>query len=287
MSERTPATGSSRPAVVPVSVVVPAFNAAATLPRALASIYAQSQQPAEIIVVDDASTDNTADVIAALIAEDREPPIRSLRLVHNSGPASARNAGWQIARQDFIAFLDADDAWHPRKLEIQHGWLSCHADVALCGHRCVVAGGEGPLVEVVARATSVRRLGLAKFLISNRISTPTVMLRRDVSQRFAGGKRHSEDYLLWMQIVASRGAAAYIDLPLTTLFKARYGASGLSADLWRMRVGEIDTFIRLRQLRIIGRAMWLVVWAWAWAKFIKRFVAQVFRGLSNRSATGA
>ncbi len=254
---------------LPVTVVIPAFNAAATLPRALASVFAQTRAPAEIVVVDDASQDRTWEVLQTL--GNDQPSVRTLRLASNGGVAAARNAGWAMASQDYVAFLDADDAWHPRKLEIQLRWMIDHPQAVLCGHRCEVAGSPAAS-EALADDPSVRHYGLASFLITNRLSTPTVMLRRSLDQRFAGGKRYSEDYLLWMQIVAAHGPAGFIDLPLALLFKARYGTSGLSGDLWRSQLGEIDTFSLLRRAGIIGLGTWLGVVAWSWVKFSRRAI---------------
>jgi glycosyltransferase involved in cell wall biosynthesis len=265
---------------LPVTVIVPAYNAVATLPRALESVFAQTCPPAEIILIDDASTDATWEVVRLLCAEHSARPIRTVRLTENEGAASARNAGWELATQDFIAFLDADDAWHPRKLEIQHRWLADNLHVMLCGHCCVVKNELAPVPDLPSGRTPVRVFGVASFLIANRLSTPSVMLRRGVRQRFANGKRYSEDFLLWVQIVAANGPAAFIDLPLAFLFKARYGARGLSAELWRMRQGEIDSLARLRQQRIIGRTAWLIASALAWMKFLKRVVVHFSLSLS-------
>lgn len=260
---------------VGVSVVVPAYNAAATLPRALESILAQTHLPAEVIIVDDASTDATADIATRWCESHPQAAGRLIRLPVNRGAGSARNAGWAAAREDYIAFLDADDAWHPRKLEIQHGWLSRHPEVALCGHRCVVIGEPEPGFDLAEGAEPPVTLhGLGRFLIANRMSTPSVMLRRDVRPRFVEGKRHSEDYLLWMEIIHAHGPAAVIELPLARLFKARYGETGLSADHRGMRQGEIDTFARLRRQGVISPLTWLIVSALGWLKFLRRAVVR-------------
>jgi glycosyltransferase involved in cell wall biosynthesis len=257
---------------LPVSVIVPAYNAAATLSRALASIDAQTCLPAEIILVDDASHDATWDIIQKLSVQHRDLAIKTVRMSENSGPAAARNAGWAIASQNFVAFLDADDAWHPRKLEVQYRWLADHAHIMLCGHRCIVKDEETPIPDLPAGEIPVRFHGVASFVVANRLSTPSVMLRRAVSERFTGRKRCSEDFLLWVQIVARYGPAAFIDLPLAFLFKARYGAAGLSGDLWSMFRGELDSYARLRQAKIIDHASWLAVVIWSWGKFVLRAV---------------
>jgi len=99
-----------------VSVVIPAYNAAATLGETLRSVRAQTHQNLEIIVVDDGSTDGTLSVYEAQAATDNRLRLISQR---NRGVAIARNAGWQSARSGLIAFVDADDLWAPSKIERQ------------------------------------------------------------------------------------------------------------------------------------------------------------------------
>jgi glycosyltransferase involved in cell wall biosynthesis len=99
-----------------VSVVIPAYNAAATLGETLRSVRAQTHQNLEIIVVDDGSTDETLSVYESQAAIDNRLRLISQR---NSGVAFARNAGWQSARSGLIAFVDADDLWAPSKIERQ------------------------------------------------------------------------------------------------------------------------------------------------------------------------
>lgn len=95
----------------PISVVIPAYNASAYLRTTLESVFAQSMQPHEVIVVNDGSTDDTV-----AIAESFGATVISLE---NHGPSAARNAGTQAAGSEFIAYLDADDIWAPEKLALQ------------------------------------------------------------------------------------------------------------------------------------------------------------------------
>jgi len=96
----------------PISCIVPVYNGEKYLAETLDSILAQTHQPMEVIVADDGSTDQTADVVK------RYNQIRYLKQ-SNAGPAAARNLGLSAATGDFVAFLDADDLWHPQKLERQ------------------------------------------------------------------------------------------------------------------------------------------------------------------------
>ena len=96
-----------------VSVIVPTYNCARLLPRALASVFAQTVAPAEVIVIDDGSTDGTDFALARSGYRDRVVYLRK----PNGGVASARNVGLRAARSEWIAFLDADDEWLPERLE--------------------------------------------------------------------------------------------------------------------------------------------------------------------------
>ena len=99
-----------------VSVVIPAYNAEATIDDTLRSVRSQTHRHLEIIVVDDGSVDRTASIVNAHAAVDRRV---SLISQENAGVAAARNAGWQLARSALIAFIDADDLWAPNKIERQ------------------------------------------------------------------------------------------------------------------------------------------------------------------------
>ena len=107
MSNPSPASTRS------VSVIIPAYNAAAHIARAIESALTQSMTPLEVIVVDDGSTDETAELVAR-----RYPQVTLLRQ-DNRGCGPARNTGCAAARADWLAFLDADDTWLPTKLEKQ------------------------------------------------------------------------------------------------------------------------------------------------------------------------
>lgn len=109
-----------------ISCVVPVFNGESYLAEALESILKQSYRPLEIIVADDGSTDGTRAVVARYGTQVRylwQP---------NSGPAAARNLGLSAARGEFVAFLDADDLWHPEKLERQMARFAARPELDLC-----------------------------------------------------------------------------------------------------------------------------------------------------------
>ncbi|MFI5349687.1 MAG: glycosyltransferase family 2 protein [Elusimicrobiota bacterium] len=97
-----------------VSVIIPVHNRIRLVRRAIASVFAQTFSDFEVVVVDDCSTDGTADALAAWRSD-----LRLIRLARNQGPAAARNAGLAAARGELAAFLDSDDVWRPAKLARQ------------------------------------------------------------------------------------------------------------------------------------------------------------------------
>ena len=107
-----------------VSIITPVYNAARWLPETLATVRAQTLTDWEQIFVDDGSTDGSPAIVEAAAAED--PRFRSLRTLRNAGPSAARNQALDAARGRFIAFLDADDLWHPEKLARSVEWMTTH-----------------------------------------------------------------------------------------------------------------------------------------------------------------
>lgn len=174
-----------------VSVIIPAYNAADHITRAVNSVLAQTVQPLEILVVDDGSKDRTADVVAAMPA-----PVRLIRKP-NGGPATARNLGAREAKGSWLALLDADDWWLPEKLRTQLllgadptvGLLHCLPD-----HR----GDHVP-----------DELTFDLMWEQNWIINSSVLIRSETFNtlgRFNEAKDliSVEDYNLWIRVAASR-----------------------------------------------------------------------------------
>jgi glycosyltransferase involved in cell wall biosynthesis len=262
--------------VAPVSVVIPCYRCAGTIERAVSSVAAQTQRPAEVILVDDGSGDGTLERLRALAGSHPPGWIKVVPLAENRGAADARNAGWEAATEPYIAFLDADDAWHPRKIELQYGYMKAHPEVALCGHthETVSAPGTpyGDCGEIGPRTLS--RLSL---LLSNRLITPSVMLKRDLPQRFRASRRHVDDHLLWLQIQESGSPVVLLSAPLARVYKAMYGAAGLSAQLWAMEQAELQNYWILRSEHAIGRTTALALSVYSLAKYARRVLVVALR----------
>jgi glycosyltransferase involved in cell wall biosynthesis len=178
-----------------VSVVIPAYNAARHIVRTVESALAQTVPPLEILIVDDGSQDDTAEVAGRLPA-----PVRVIRKP-NGGPGSARNVGAAEARGDWLAFLDADDWWFPGKLEAQ---LRVGADPKVALVHCLPDHRDEPVPDTLDFGTLWR---------GNAIINSSVMLRRVVFAELGGFDEDRalisvEDYNLWLRVAAAGGVIA-------------------------------------------------------------------------------
>ena len=238
----------------PVSVVVPCYRCAATVRRAVASVAAQTLRPTELILVDDASGDATLQTLRDVL-RDYGDWVKVVALESNVGAATARNAGWNVATQTYVAFLDADDAWHPRKIEIQCGYLLEHPEVVLCGHRCrQLSARTVGLLSWELAPFGVQRVTWTTLLLRHQFVTPSVMLKRTIAPRFTPNLRHMEDHRLWLEIVGQAMPTVKLEVELAAVYKPAYGASGLSANMWAMECAEL---VNYRYFHRLGKISWL------------------------------
>jgi glycosyltransferase involved in cell wall biosynthesis len=229
-----PAPASSAPAsIAPVSVVVPCYRCGTTIADSVASVHSQTLRPAQVVLVDDASPDDTVDALHAVAAMYPPGWIEVVALPENGGPSRARNAGWERATQPYVAFLDADDTWVPTKIELQMRALRADPEIALLAHRMLVRDRDSPSPEAPRQART-HIVPRRRLLLNNPFPTASVVLRRDLPFRFDENYRRVEDFLLWGQIGFSGYRCAKLDQVLAYWHKANYGAGGLSEDLKAM-----------------------------------------------------
>jgi len=254
-----------------VSVIIPMYNAGNTIIGCLDSILDQTYTDFEIIIVDDGSTDSSYEIVKDYINKNN---IQNLTLLKqdNQGPSIARNKGWDIATQPYIAFLDADDTWHPEKIAIQLKYMIEHSDVVITGHGVRWLRSVDINITSLPTNYTVKPISRFQMLLSNCLATRSVMLKREIDFRFEPTKRFSEDYLLWLSIILSGNKAAFIDLELAYTYKAPYGEGGLSGDLWNMEKGELDVFNRLRKSNKISMLEWLILNLYSLLKFLLRWI---------------
>ncbi|MCR4303908.1 MAG: glycosyltransferase [Gallionella sp.] len=263
----------------PVSVIIPCYRCADTIERAVESVIVQTLPPKEILLVEDCSDDKGVALASMSRLQQNfqgKASIRIIPLKKNSGPGGARNVGWDEAQQPYLAFLDADDSWHPRKLEIQYQWMESHPEVALTGHPSVLIE-SGKSIPVLPEQLKARPISGYSLLISNCFPTRSVMLRREIAYRFDPAKRYAEDYLLWLRIVLGGKSAWLLELPLAYSYKADFGAKGLTGNLWKMEIGELDTYRRVCKDGMIPRTVHLGLSLLSLLKYLRRLILVYFQ----------
>lgn len=235
---------------VSVSVIMPVHNYGAYIGDALRSVAAQTLHDLECIVMDDASTDNTAAVVGSFVQND--PRFRLIRSDRNQGVAAARNRALAEARGRYIQFLDADDLLPPRKLELHTAHLDAHPeeDVVYSDHyRFIQAGtplphsGLAPNEKLTGRGHAV----VARLLRSNVFRMNAVLVRREALLSvgpFHPEFRYIEDWDLWLRMAASGRGFHYLDDAQCTV-GVRDTPGSLSKDVPSMRTFYLPVLQRL------------------------------------------
>lgn len=269
--DRLEGEGNIDSGIAPVSVVVPCYRCAHTIGPAVASIAAQTLRPAEVLLVDDGSGDGTLPQLEA-IARDFSPGwVKVIAMPRNAGPSAARNRGWDRARQPWIAFLDADDTWHPQKLQRQMEALQNDPDIALLGHPMNVQSRAMP-PPALRQPPRVRKVARHLLILRHPFPTASIVLRRDLPFRFDEKRKRAEDFMLWAQILLSGYRCAKLDQVLASYHKPPFGAGGLSGDMNAMYTAAVDVRRSLHQIGLLGWWQWQLAEAMAWCRHLRRRV---------------
>lgn len=221
-----------------VSVIIPSFNRASVLPRALDSVLAQTHEATEIIVVDDGSSDGTSALV------ERDYPGAKLLTQGNQGVSSARNAGASVSTGEWLAFLDSDDEWLPEKLSHQ---LACARDnphISLI-HSDEIWIRRGVRVNQMRKH---RKSGgqIFEYCLPRCVISPSaVMMSKALFDRLGGFDEDlpaCEDYDLWLR-VSHQYEVAYIEHPLIR----KYGGheDQLSVKYWGMDRFRVKALAKL------------------------------------------
>lgn len=256
-----------------VSVILPTFNCARFLGRAISSALAQTYTDYEVVVVDDGSTDETQDVVAQFGSRVRyfyQP---------NRGPTPARNLALSQASGELIAYLDADDMWYPHKLARQVEFLDAHKECGLV-HSDVTIIDEADHVLFQAYKRETKRSAAQGYcamelLQRNSVWAPTVVLEHreclNKTRGFDDRVKGAADYYQWLLVAMDGKALGYIDEPLAMY---RRWAGNMSANrrqaweevvvMFEILLAEKDLALRLgreavdlarTQLRRLGLAL--------------------------------
>ncbi|MDI9330766.1 MAG: glycosyltransferase family 2 protein [Alphaproteobacteria bacterium] len=217
----------SQPPPPLISIVMPAHHAHATLSAAIESVRAQTHPHWELWVVDDASADGTRELIRSWMR--RDPRIRGVFRPRNGGPAAARNDGLARARGEYIAFLDADDLWHPDKLQSQ--WQAMAQGQWAISY-CASERFEDRPPYRTQLACPTKRIGLPDLLARNSIVLSGAMVRRSILGQLRFPAVRHEDYVYWYQALRQVGQAHLVPSG-EPLVRYRLGAQSVSGNKLR------------------------------------------------------
>ena len=227
-----------------IDAIICAYNSEAFLTDAIKSVFRQTLQPAEIVVIDDGSTDNTAGIAQSYANS-------GLRYVkqNNEGEGAARNRGIRETQSEWIAFLDADDIWLDDKLQRQFDFVQTHPEVGM-------VGGDKLWWDVKENTHSLIKYGRVpsdrlykELIISNVVGDPSIMLIRRVLFERAGlfrtDLRIGVDWEMWLRI-AKHTTIGFIESPLITY---RWHSSNVSNRFTNHRVKTMES-ISLDAIRL-------------------------------------
>jgi glycosyltransferase involved in cell wall biosynthesis len=275
---------------VDVTVIIPVYNAAGTLENTLKSVAAQTMQPARIIIADDQSPDNSAQVALAT----GMPNIEVVTLPQNGGCGAARNYGAQYATTELLAFLDADDEWAPTFLEeVTRAMAEKGADFGSSGGLRKLDYHDKPQISKRLLKAPAESIDLTddfwKVALRFRpIHPSSLVVRRDIYERvggFCGVVRNGEDTPLYAELWRN-GKFVFVNKPLFTSIAPPSGlsAKGIAYSDVRISLGRIGRSVwRALTARRRGSG-WFAAW-WLYA-IIRRNGLWVANRLRRRVASG-
>ncbi|MDQ3516673.1 MAG: glycosyltransferase [Gemmatimonadota bacterium] len=213
-----------------VSVVMAVFNGERYIHAAVRSVLDQDLRDLELIVVDDASSDSSADIVASF----RDTRIVYSRNGENHGQTRSLNTGLRMARAPYVARMDADDEYLPGKLQAQVDFMEANPDVAVCGTWAECVDEQG-VPSGIFRPPATDRDVAFRLVWTSPICHVSVLMRRDAVMDVGGydeGYRYAADYRLWSEL-AMRGFRV-VNIPRTLtryrVFPGSFGAASMLGD---------------------------------------------------------
>lgn len=207
-----------------ISVIMPAYNAEPTLADSIESVLRQSHKNFELIVIDDCSTDRTAEI--ARTYEQKDARVRFLTNEQNNGVSNTRNVGVELARYDWVAFLDSDDTWREDKLEKQLKKLEEHPECAIFFTSTAYVFEDGTRSNFILHAPE--KVVREDVLRQNVISCSSSLVRREalLAHPMKNDRMIHEDMAAWVAILSETPYACGIDEPLLIYRISKSGKSG-------------------------------------------------------------
>lgn len=222
------------------AVIIPSYNAAPFIERAIHSCLAQTFPAKAIIVIDDASTDNTAKVLESYI---QAGTILYHKLETNQGVAAARNKGRALTHAEWLAFLDSDDEWHPQKMECCSTFLDFQKTKVLAHLFQYENWNKQDLVP----NKKLEHLSFSRILLRNSLASCTLVIHQSLELEYDASMRFCEDHDFLLRIAYLQDIPV-LQMKLAQVHRKLNTKGGLSGQLWKMRMGEIKMYSKLYRL---------------------------------------
>jgi glycosyltransferase involved in cell wall biosynthesis len=227
-----------------VSIIIPAYNPGGLIRETILSVLAQTYANYEIIVVDDGSTDDTAEIVKRI-----DDPRLKYYFQPNSGlPAKPRNKGVELARGAYLAFLDHDDVWLPRKLEVQMAVVDKDPLIGLvCANGYFMPGGDKTR-RLMVKGIKSGYLKDRTFLPGNVVFQSTALVRKECFKRVGGFNEDPElkaieDYDLWLRLYA-KYPCYFLEEPLAYYRVSLLSASGNAKQIFDRELNYYNKYYK-------------------------------------------
>ena len=228
-----------------VSVLIPSYNSSSYITKAVESALKQDYDNLEVIVADDASTDDTCNIVQKI----NDPRVKLIERTENGGAATARNTAIRAATGRYIAFLDADDYWTSNKLSVQIKQMHEKAASFSCTDYIVRAKNRELLLAMP------EEINYRKLLKGNVIHTSTVVYDSDtLGKHYMPSLRLAEDYATWLNLLRQCGTALVIRQPLAYRIRR---SNSLSSRLIPMKYFTYKVYRETQGLSVITSLYYL------------------------------
>ncbi|AEV70621.1 glycosyltransferase family 2 protein [Acetivibrio clariflavus] len=256
-----------------ISVVIPMYNSRETIVDALNSIKNQTaiNYICEIIVVNDGSTDDSLEIVKEYAQQNPDLTIKILNKA-NGGVSSARNRGIELASGDWIALLDSDDEWLPRKIEVQIGIISQSPEIDFLG-----GPFNGEELRILwKKIDTLYKASVRDICIKNFPQPSTVIFKKKIYDEIGGfdeTQNYCEDANYFLKICSKYNLYYYPELLIVYgRGKRGFGDSGLSANLSGMYKGTVKNIKELLFRREIGYFFYIFLRIFNFIKYIRRIL---------------
>lgn len=256
-----------------ISVIIPTYNSERTIERAIVSVLKQTyiKYIKEIIIINDGSNDGTELIVKKIISKYTYPKIYLISQ-DNSGVSIARNRGMKMAKGDWIALLDSDDEWLPKRIEEQVILISQHEDIDFIGGDFDVNG-----VSILGRKiVNLHKASIKEVCMKMFPQTSTVLFKKKIFNEIGGydsSRHYAEDGQYFFKICESYG---YYYQPGQNIIydrgKRGFGSSGLSANLKEMHKGNLINFKELLERKSISFQFYIFILFFSYLKYFRRIL---------------